>query len=324
MAETTGAELKRKLGLGDYPFTPFIQFLNLPQKIFLVFYDSLRPNFPITLYDIKKQKVLATKRLTSMKDVVYTPSLPLELYNGVLENIVIQCIDLAGRYGDKKKQVESLKAKEVKLNEWMTFKNLNTPDAISAFTKKHRDIRNKAVKPENFTAKLTDCQYNKERDYVDFVFTTTATTPIYPKNYEYKKTDPTHNFVLDPNPDKKYNVQFRILDFMKWLKGTRPDNLSDTRITWKEIKDVLEVAFVQVYCQCGAFHWQGVNYWLSQLDGSIYPTDIEPKFWNRADLHGDGNAFLCKHSYGIIRSIDFFANQMTAMLNKKLKNEGII
>ena len=75
---------------------------------------------------------------------------------------------------------------------------------------------------------------------------------------------------------------------------------------------------------CGAFHWQSSNYNLSQLDGSIYPTDIAPHYWNQPHLHGDGENFLCKHLAGFVNQIDFFLNPMAAMATKVLRQKKLI
>jgi hypothetical protein len=63
---------------------------------------------------------------------------------------------------------------------------------------------------------------------------------------------------------------------------------------------------------------------MSQLDGSIYPTDIAPQFWNSDSLHGDNPVITSKHMVGLLRQMGFFHNQMAAMLNKRLKNRELI
>ena len=322
---TTGEKLKKILGLDGFKYVVFERILVFPVKAITIYYNSRRPNLPLTNDLLHKRFHFASiRRPPYSENLPVTPIMPIEMYNSGSDPSVIFIVDIGGDLTDPENQIpRKLESKEEvyfpRLDEWVTLAALKNTASIDAFTKKHRDIRNQAVGTENLTAKLINCVYNEQQDCLTFIFKTTATTPIYPKNAKYKKVNPTLDFSLSNNPDKVYYSHIRILEFMKWLKDTRPDNLADQPITWKEIKDVLEVAYVQVWDSCPAFHWQGSNYWLSQLDGSIFPTDIEPKVWNAPHLHGDGQNFLCKHLYGIIRQISFFGNQMASMASKELK-----
>lgn len=322
---TTGQELKRHLGFPEWQQVSFTRLLGFYTPVILILYDSRRPRVPVVTFDLKKAKYINILRAPFDKQIPMTPVLSLDMFNGALSLYTIICVDVSGRFGETEfePKKESVEIQSKKFDEWLTFKNLNSPDAISGLTKSYRDLRNKLVKPENFTAKLTDCQYNKDEDNVTFTFTTTATIPQYPKNHEFDKTNPDKDFELIPNPDKQYEVRIRILKFMEWLKGTRPDRLNGTPISWDEIKDVLDVAYIQVQCSCPADWWQGLAYNRTQLDGTIIPCNIKPKYWNAKHLHNE-EGFLCKHAYGIIRSIAFFENQMTSKLNKTLKNEEMI
>ena len=326
---TIGERIKHTLGLDGYKYVVFERILGFPVKAIAIYYNSRRPNIPLTT-DLLHRKFhfLSIRKPPFEKDYPVTPILPIEYYNSGTDPAVIFTVDIGGDFTDPSKQIprknESLESYQPRLDEWVTLSALKNTASIDAFTRKHRDIRNKAVGTENITAKLINCVYNEQLDCLTFIFRTTATTPIYPKKYQFKKVNPTLDFSFSNNNEKVYYTHIRILDFMKWLKDTRPDELANQPITWREIKDVLEVAYVQVWCNCGAFHWQGSNYWLSQLDGSIFPTDIEPKVWNAPNLHGDGQNFLCKHLYGIIRQISFFGNQMASMADKELRKLGKI
>jgi len=321
---TSGQDLKRQLGFPDWQEVSFTRLLGFYVPVILILYDSRRPKIPITSFDLKYLKSLSIMRFPFDKQISMTPVISLNMFDGALKIYTIFCIDISGRFGDKALQAKKESIQGLNhFNEWLTFQNLNTPDAISGLTKSYRDLRNKLVKPENFTAKLTDCQYDKLHDWVTFDFTTTVTVPQYPKNHDFMKTDPSKGFELVKNLAKQYVVSIRILDFMKWLKDTRPDRLENEPISWKEIKDVLDVAYVQVHCTCPANWWQGLTYNRTQLDAAIYPCDIKPKVWNAKHLHNE-EGFLCKHAYGIVRSIAFFENQMTSKLNKTLKMEGMI
>lgn len=326
---TKGEELKKALGLQDTKYVSFVRTLNTPRPFLVIVYDTRRPEVPLTNYRVMKQfRFFNVREYPYTKDVKYTPLLPIEDFNGASQPSMIFCVDIGGIYADPDKQIardtkvtESIdEGYKPRIDEWITLAGLNTPDSISAFTKKHRDIRSGVMGGENKTAKLINCVYNPQQDCLTFIFRTGA-TPIYPADYTYKKVNPTLGYELSDNPDKTYYTHLRILDFMKWLKGTRPEDLADQPITWREIKDVLEVAYVQVYCSCPAWNWQGSAYACTQVDAAIYPQTIKPKVWDK--IHGDMN-LLCKHLYGVIRHIGFFGNQMASMASKELRDRGYI
>ena len=104
------------------------------------------------------------------------------------------------------------------------------------------------------------------------------------------------------------------------MLDTLPDGQA---LTLKDMKDAIRVCPVQFWSNSPAFHWQGINFNLSQLDASIYPTNIAPHFWSQPQYHGE-NALLDKHLAALLRNISFFLNNMTAMLNKNLRKAGII
>lgn len=207
-----------------------------------------------------------------------------------------------------------------RLYEWMTIADLNTKDATSDFTKRKRAIRTSLYKGENVTSRIVKGSYDRNEDAMTFEFVTTATIKAHPAGSEFKRTDPFNNFNLIPNPDRKYHMYVKVLNFMEWLRGTRPEQLSESPITDREILDVLNSAYVQLFCDDPSFQYQTANYTLSQVDASIYPTNIAPKKWNK--VHGDYN-FLCKHLKGLLDQIGFFLPQMASIANQVIQKEGL-
>ena len=61
---------------------------------------------------------------------------------------------------------------------------------------------------------------------------------------------------------------------------------------------------------------------LITLDAAIFPTKIAPKKWDK--IHGDGDAFLDKHTAGLINQMGFFLNPMASMLTKRLRDKGLL
>lgn len=326
---TRGERLKTLLGLDGYRYVVFERLLEFPVMAITIYYDSHRPNLPLT-NDLLHRRFhfFSVRKPPYTKNLPVTPIMALEYYNAGSDPAVIFIVDVGGDLTDPKNQIprkiESSKVYTPRLDEWVTLRALQNPASVDAFTRGFQTIRRKAVGAENITAKPLNVFYDDKRDLMRFTFITTATVPVYPPQTQFKKTDPKQSFDLKRNPDKQYHIQIQILEFMKWLKDTRPDELADQPITRKEIKDVLDVAYVQVWCDCPSFHWQSMNYNLSQLDGSIHPTDIAPHYWNQPHLHGDGENFLCKHLAGFVNQIDFFLNPMAAMATKILKKKGLI
>jgi hypothetical protein len=330
---TTGRELKQKLNLEDLKFVSFIRLIDAPMKVIIVFYDSKKRNVPLTTQRILRASNFYSGRKPPFeKDMVRTPLVPLEDFNGSIRDLMVFSIDISGLNGDTKFQAHEHKEKNHRdmilfpgnLLTELTLHDLKDTSSSSSFTKRTRKQRDDAMKTENFTSKLIDVFIDTVEDHVTFVFLTEATESIYPADYQFGELDPEDDFRIKKNPSKAYELHIRILDFMKWLKETRPDALNDKKITWEEIKDVLKVADIKVFSTSPSFHWQGVNYFLSQVDASIYPTSIAPTFWNQPQYHGSDPYFLDKHLYGLFRQIDFFGNQMASMLQKRMKDRNLI
>jgi hypothetical protein len=321
---TTGQELKEKLGLSHLKYVSFIRLIETSQRILIIFYDSRRVGIPLTKQRIfRSNKVFVYRRFPFLKNSFITPLIPIEDYNGPVQDLLISAIDLSGLYGDSKNQVtEKYQFSGKLLQEFLTLKDLQNTSAVSSFTKRTRKERNEVMKTENYTAKLIDVELNEKENYVTFGFLTEATEPIYPDDFIFGETNPEDNFEIDRNESKTYEMYIKILDFFTWLRDTRPEDAGD--ITRKDIKEVLEVSNIQLFSTSPSWHWQGINFWLSQLDGSIYPTDIEPKFWNREDLHGNDGAFLDKHLAGLLNQISFFLNPMASMLTKRLRDNNLL
>ena len=133
------------------------------------------------------------------------------------------------------------------------------------------------------------------------------------------ETDYEKDFTIIPDPSKTYTLQVEIVDLVKWVE-TYP---SKDEITMADLKEVLNLAAIRVWSTSPSFHWQGMNANISKLDGSIHPTDIEPKYWNQPFLHGDVY-FLDKHLAGLINAMPFFLNPMASMLTRTLRKAGVL
>lgn len=220
---------------------------------------------------------------------------------------------------------ESREKDLARMKEWLQLKNLRDPELTSDFTKQRADTRRKLYGGENRIAKLVNAIYDPNDDSMTYVFLTPSTDKAHGIGYQPKKVDyEDPSYPKIDNPEHMYTIQFKFLDFAKWLLQTRPEVMQTKRITWREIKDVLESSYVQISCNCPADQYQGTNFWRSQLDGSIYPTDIAPKVWNAPDKHGDSGNFVCKHVANLIPQLPFFLNPMASMTMKVLRQARVI
>lgn len=325
---SNGEILKSRLGLSHLNYVYISRVIGTAYRSYIVFYDSRKENVPITTQRALKQSHIAGLFLYPFKsEPTYLPLLNIQDFNGPLYPAMFFVVDIAGEYGKKNNKVDLRRESVEKtlyphyygsFKEFVTFDDLNSTDVISAVTQRTRRERNRELGAENRLAKLVDVNIDTVEDHVTFIFKTQATTPIYPDDATYQKVDP-NTFTLQRNSEKQYELYLRILNFFEWLNGTKPDA---EEVTQQDVKDVLKVNNVQVFSTSPSFHWQGFNFWMSQLDGSIYPTDIRPTQWD--NIHGDGQAFLDKHLYGLIRGIDFHTNYMASTLTKRLKDRELI
>lgn len=333
---TTGEILKKTLGL-EFHNTVFISRLLLPstQRINVVYFKSSTYKLPFPRREC--QSIPLTSMIYSgdylnknnFKIPTQTPLVDIKEWNGIISNYLFLLVDVSYnkllKTSNFKELPESIQNKILfpvyigKINEFLTFSALKHKDNISNLTKSFRKQRNELMGTENRLAKLIDVDINKQENYVQFYFLTEATVKAYPPEHKFFNVDPNNQFAMKQDISKTYTIMLRVLNFFDWL-STHP-NLKE--ITIKEIKEILEISNVKIFSDAPSFHWQGINWNLSQLDASIYPTDIAPKFWNKPNLHGD-NAFLDKHTSGLLRSIDFFLNPMASMLTKKLKDRNLL
>jgi hypothetical protein len=198
----------------------------------------------------------------------------------------------------------------------MVIGDFKTDDAASAMTQKFRNQRKQLVGRENTAVKLVGFRFDQEQDWIQFMFRSSSA----PNTPTKQDANPHANFKLQPNPNKVYTLLLQFDDFFTWMLDTLPDGQA---LTLKDMKDAIRVCPVKFWSNSPAFHWQSMNYNLTQLDAAIYPTNIAPRFWNQPKYHGD-NALLDKHLAALLRYLSFFLNNMTAMANKNLQKAGVI
>lgn len=199
---------------------------------------------------------------------------------------------------------------------------------LSDFTKPFKKERDKLIPKlidkektmkigsEANIAKFIEIRMNEDKDYIDIYFLTDS-TPKYPKGFKRKETRPSDKSLI-ANPSKLYTIIVRIKGFFSLL-STSPDVVSD-----KDISDVLKVADVQFWSSSPSWHWQGINWNMSQLGSSIYPTNIKPTARKTKSGKEIGwanrqkNGFLDKHLQGVVNGMGFYIPQIRMAIKKKL------
>lgn len=337
---TVGEKLKNRLGLGKIQNVSICRVLVSAIPIYLVYYSSSSPNMPITTYRVRNSKIanifngadVEHNKSRKQQNIIpaFAPLMPIEQYGGNLAGIWFITVDLAGlqlvnsnliesensfvetvsyswfgKFSDLKKLYE-----EVYLSDFKKF-------GMSDYGMKFRKEKNKLMGSESKTSKLISVEL-QDRDLL-ISFLTEPTEAKYPDNYKYKQVNP-ETLKLEPNPSKLYQTDIMIIDFLDWLE-TYPNKET---ITEKDIKDIFDVSAIKLFSNIPSFQYQGSNYYLSVLDGSLHPTDIIPKFWNDETRHGDSNNFLDKATYGIIQQYQFWKNPLASMVTKYLRDRGLL
>lgn len=343
---TTGQLIRKNLGLEKIPNARINRALGSAVKILFVWYDSYRRNMPVTTFRLRKYPLTATmfvgtELARGKRHAIFSPPVDLDTYNGNLRGAMVIPVNLAGdRFMKKDQFSKKFESEEVKepqllfqfnqsLMEFVTAYDLKDKGNISDFTTTWRKDRSRVMGQESATAKLIDCFIDEAGKSVTFGFLTESTelggknpNPNINSNYKFYTGDKGEldpdNFNIKANRSKTYEMQIKILEFFDWLDVFEGESIKE-----KEMKEILEVSNVQIFSTSPSFHWQGMNYNLSQLDASIYPTDIDNPVWG--PRHGDKSGyFLDKHLSGLLRQVSFWLNPMASMLSKKLKDRGLI
>lgn len=227
------------------------------------------------------------------------------------------------------------KLKESYLKE-LTLNDLKASSITSELTKKYKGAREYSNKKANINTKLIQSEIVGNDILFKFLteasLYTAVTDPVTGdvKYLPYKKIDPDHKYYrITPGTDQKvenpsatYELWIQVTNVLGddgWLSVYDPKELP---ITYDMIKEILRVADVKLFSDDPSFLYQGFEYWLTQLDASIYLEDRKPRKWDKK--HGDGENFLTKHFSQLIDQLPFFFNQMASSMTATLRKAGII
>ena len=266
--------------------------------ILIILYNSLRPNHPVSYRHFYGSNSIVNcfDLGQEVSDVDIARVSRVTSYKGSLRNKILVTFDLAG-----------LKSKDqIELQEQTIGQLTKRTNATSPITKKTRKKRNRVMGTENKTLKLLDADINSNGD-ITFYFLTEITNE--PSNTSPRETEHERGWRLTNNTSRTYELSIRFLDFIRKINEVQ--NYLEPAV----IKDILYSSDVQLFSNSPSFQYQGMNYWLSQLNASIYPTGMYPHQW----IHTHGDAIFDKHMSGFMNHIGFFAQQMISKTIKILK-----
>lgn len=193
------------------------------------------------------------------------------------------------------------------LYEFVTVRDLQDKAAISNKTAGHLADR------EIVAGKAKDNIYLDsvlvEEDSITFKFGSFATTEAYDEDHEYKKVGKRHK--LEQNPDQEYSIYLKFLNTQTWAKNMK----GRRRVEPSNIESLLNNAYVQIWSTSPAWHYQGHNYWSSQLDASIFPTNKKPERWDK--FHNETQ--LDKHTAHLLANLSDFHKDMAKAVAKELR-----
>lgn len=322
MNESAGIALKRHLGLMAFPIVKYARLIGVGGlKVYFVFFDSRMPQAVFTTWQtFDREFPTAVAFAHKGTRLNMTPLVPIEEWKGTEQDSLFIRVNMSGRFAEPK-SYGMYESTSGALIENLTLDDFKNPDAIDAMTQKFRTIRRKRLGMETMRVKLVNVRWSTARDWVEFAFKsmstpnaalpkgTTPTTKGQGAWPPKKRTSPSPSahFALVPNKPKVYNLLIRLDKFFTWMLDTLPDG---QQLTMKDISDAIKVCPVRFWSDCPAWHWQGLNYNMSQMGCSLRPTNIAPQFWNQPHLHGP-SGMLDKHLGALVRNISFFTNQIS-------------
>lgn len=146
-------------------------------------------------------------------------------------------------------------------------------------------------------------------DNVRFTFYVYGTEK-YPDDHQYMDANPEKGFQLERNPIALYEIYLQFDGAEKLKRGT---------LNLNEIKNFILTQNFKLFSNSPSFHWNGSNYFISQMGAGLYPTDIKPEKPSNKD-----RGPLDKHTYLFFESLKWFIPQMAGSLLNRLRTQGYV
>ena len=337
----TGTLLKQKLGLDNFPYVKYQKVLLNTNTLFLIYYDTRRPDYPITNRRLKTMSTIHILRGYQNDDFIITPAYDLHEFDGNLENRIIIAFDLAGSNFTRPEKLTSpelrgggIKVESFILKSDILYERTNCqykkllegytiPDlrknAFNAHELKFYKLRMKA----NNGITLKDISWNDrntrgtgDNKYSSTLTLTFSIVPTYFSQVSILSKDGT------PSKADHYTFKLQFQDINKWI-GSRKEFLELSESDKVEfMKAIMKKAEVKLWSNDYSWLFQGNYENAVNLDYSLYPWPVGiPKAEGRWALikTGDTNTTyysLSKHAIEVLKKVHL----MTKAIIKRIKD----
>jgi len=317
---TKGEQLKKDLKLSNFGSVRIAKLFITPRPVYYIWYDSRKPNFPITTYRIKSKPFVSVlfdgrrgfKTLPKM-----LPIRDLEDWDGDITNSLFITVDLSGKQFIKQGVFESVGNSNtieegviISLKEFTTIPDLKK-NSLSDRNKHFYQIRKK----DGTTGSIF--QTAEWSDDTDSVLVTFHVRPTYDKKVD------TYTPTLKRKTDNKYTIKLEFLNASDFL-GSKENFIEQKKgIQQKRVRKMLKEGLVRIWENDPSFFFQGSFETFAKVDGTIYPyTGPKGKgIWNRRhDPAGGDKDFLhlTKHLVELLIALNFNAPDITIALRNQI------
>lgn len=126
------------------------------------------------------------------------------------------------------------------------------------------------------------------------------------------RNNPILNFTTQATfSTKVYKTQIQLTELNKWLGKKQIANLSS-----KGFKELLSKCLIKTYCQCTFYHWGGLAYELTKVNGAINPVTISNPVWKLRKGYRPQPS-QCKHLTLLLPLIFPNSNKILDKMKKK-------
>jgi hypothetical protein len=294
---TNGEIIKNKFKLDKYKHVLISRALIGTKPIYFVYFDSRRPNIPITRQSIKSPPFVSMlyQFNPNTSTPIFLPAFPIEEYGGNYKNAYFFVINLAGKNLIKENLLEG---------SGFTIDDLRK-NAISPITKKYSKLRDTEGEQGSI---LEELMWNELEDTMLMQFFTLPT---------YTKTVDTITKKGSEKSDNHYRVFVQFDEVAKWLgkKSEFVDLKSNERI--RLLRNMIRKGEVRLHANDFSFYFQGMWENAAILGYNIFdfPGPKGKGIWSNRHEGESPAIYISKHLFEVLGTIPFIIDE----INKKIK-----
>jgi hypothetical protein len=337
---STGKLLKDRLGLSKVNNIILTRLIGTSQRIYFVWFDSMRPKFPLTRGRIMKFPYTAMVYYghelegSSPKKATFGPMMDIDEFNFKLTGVIFISIDLAGMKFNKDQNLTKVGESVKTLLEYPSvgihsffLEGYNIADlrqnAIDSHTQGHfSDRQNQSTGSE--LADLSWNDKNKRATGKDrYTSTLTLTYKVTPTQGGRSQA----NFTKDgtqTGTKQKYTIKVQFQDINGWIESRQAflNDINDQ--DRKEFMDaIIKEAEVKVFSDDPSWVLQGHFYNAAELDYSIfpYPSSLPAPtgYWAKIKTGSSEVPYfsISKHVMEVLETIPNHSNKIIDMIKSK-------